>query len=163
MSPTFLSTLLRDYLADPDSITAGIPNDATLRKQSLSDTALGKPPRVLIAVEIDNEKKHPKKAIFAVAILLTVEHKAEARAQAETWMTKIKDRIVEAIAVGEGEPSVPFSVLAAWIDANRTEQQRTGWQIRQMRLFSSEEQYDVDDDTKTFTLSLPMRVTVHLA
>jgi hypothetical protein len=46
MTTTFLSELLRDFLSDAASITAGVPANNVLKKQALSDSKLAKPPRL---------------------------------------------------------------------------------------------------------------------
>lgn len=150
MTPTFLSTLLRDYLADDASITAGVPSNTLLKKQSLTDTKLAKPPRLLVAVDADPENKHASKIIFVVAVVITAEAALDVRATTEAWMKAVRLRLADRQS------------LANWIQANRTDEQRTGWQIRKLRLFASEEDFGIDEETKTYSLSLPMRLTVHL-
>lgn len=150
MTPTFLSTLLRDYLADDASITAGVPSNTLLKKQSLTDTKLAKPPRLLVAVDADPENKHASKIIFVVAVVITAEAALDVRATTEAWMKAVRLRLADRQS------------LANWIQANRTDEQRTGWQIRKLRLFASEEDFGTDEETKTYSLSLPMRLTVHI-
>lgn len=150
MTSTFLSTLIRDYLAHADSLAAGVPTDALLKKQSLSDTKLAKPPRLLVAVDPDPEKKHADKIVFVIAVVITAEASINVRATTEAWMKAVRLRMDDRQA------------FANWIQANRTDEQRTGWQIAKLRLFASEEDFSADDETKTYSLSLPMRLTVHL-
>lgn len=150
MTPTFLSTLLRDYLADDASITAGVPSNTLLKKQSLTDTKLAKPPRLLVAVDADTENKHASKIIFVIAVVITAEAVLDVRATTEAWMKAVRLRLADRQS------------LANWIQANRTDEQRTGWQIRKLRLFASEEDFGTDEETKTYSLSLPMRLTVHI-
>jgi len=78
-------------------------------------------------------------------------------------MKKIRERIMaERAPLDEGEKSWPGEAFAEWIDANRTEEQRGGWKISKLRVFATDEVFATEDDTKTFTLRLPMRLTVHL-
>lgn len=155
MTTTFLSELFRDYLSDSASVAAGVPANNLLKKQALSDTKLAKPPRLLVVADPDPEKKHPNKIIFDCAIVITVESGIHARATTEGWMKAIRERIMQ------GE-NYPLQVLAAWIQANRTEGQRTGWQMVRIRLFATDEDFAVEDDTKTYSISLPMKVTVRI-
>jgi hypothetical protein len=155
MTSTFFSDLFRDYLAHADSIAAGVPANNVLKKQSLTDTKLAKPPRLLINLDPDPEKKHPKKIVFDASIVITVESGINARATTEGWMKAIRERIVQ------GE-TYPFQVLQTWIQANRTEGQRTGWQIARLRIFASDEDFASEDDTKTYSLSLPMKLTIRI-
>lgn len=150
MTSTFLSALVRDYLAHADSIAAGVPTDAVLKKQSLNDVKLAKPPRLLVAVDLDAEKKHRDKIVFVLAIVITAESSIHARATTESWMKAVRLRMQDQQS------------LANWIQANRTVQQRTGWQIARLRLFASEEDFSAEDEMKTYSLSLPMRLTVYL-
>lgn len=163
MTSTFLSALIRDYLADAGSLAAGVPDNTVLKKQALTDTKLAKPPRLLVAVDTDPEKKHEQKIVFVCAVVITVESGINARATTEGWLKKIRERITaERADLEEGETSWPGEAFAAWIDANRTEEQRAGWKIVRLRLFASEEDFAVEDETKTYSLSLPLRLTVHL-
>lgn len=163
MTSTFLSDLIRDYLAHADSVATGVPGNDVLKKQSLSDTRLAKPPRLLVAVEPDPEKKHASKIVFVCAIVITAEIVKDARATIEGWMTSVRNRI----EWGHADPKVrkdgvPFATFNQWVLANRTEEQRAGWRFVKGRLFASEEDYSADDDTKTYSLSVPLRFTVHL-
>lgn len=163
MTSTFLSDLIRDYLAHADSIAAGVPGNDVLKKQSLSDTRLAKPPRLLVAVEPDPEKKHASKIVCVCAIVITAEIVKDVRATTEAWMKAVRERLTaKRVPLAEGETSWQGEALAAWIDVNRTEEQRAGWKIARMRLFASEEDFAVEDETKTYSLSLPVRFTVHL-
>jgi hypothetical protein len=156
MTSTFVTDLFRDYLSSPESITAGVPSNAALKKRSLSDLKLAAPPRLEIDAVLDPEKKHPLKAVFIITLTITVDLDESARSNAETWMQVIRDRIKE------GE-DFEFQTLSAWIQANRTEEQRTGWQIMRLRLFEADETIDTEAEMKTFSLSLPLTLTVRRA
>jgi hypothetical protein len=156
MTSTFFSDLFRDFLSAAASISAGVPANDVLKKQSLSDAKVAKPPRLLVNVDPDPERKHPNKIVFDASIVITVESGIHVRATTEAWMRAIRERLVE------GE-DYPFQVLEAWIQANRTEQQRTGWQIARLRLFASDEDFANEDEMKTYSLSLPIRLTIRLS
>lgn len=163
MTPTFLSTLIRDFLAHAESIAAGVPADTVLKKQSLSDTKLAKPPRLLVAVDADPEKKHADKIVFVIAVVITAETSINVRATTEAWMKAVRNRIEWGHAnLATHQDGIRFQTFQNWIQANRFDAERTGWQIAKLRLFASEEDFSADDETKTYSLSLPMRLTVYL-
>jgi hypothetical protein len=134
-----------------------------LKKRALSDAKVGKPPTLTMEVSLDGENKHPQKMLFEVHALLKAESGITPRTTAEEWMQKIRARMVaERAPLEEGEKSWPGEAFAAWIDEHRTEEQRAGWKIARLRVFPTDEVFATEDDTKTFTLRLPMRLTVHL-
>lgn len=160
---SFVSTLVCDYLKHADSIAAGVPGNDVLKKLSLSDTKLLSPPRLLVNAEVDTENKSASKIIFLVDLVITVDAGPNNRAQAETWMAAVRNRIRS----GHADPTVrkdgcPFFTFSQWIVANRTEQQRTGWQIAKMRILPGDEAFESSDETKTYSISCPLHITVHI-
>lgn len=155
MTPIFFAEIFRDYLADPASATAGVPSARTTEHpgyvafQCISDPELKAAPRVFINCAPDPEGKHPKKTVFLIELGLTVELSDSARQQAETWMRAIRARLLNRIAFG------------TWINEHRTDEQRTDWSIRKLRLFQADEGFSADGDTDTYILSVPARLTVH--
>lgn len=155
MTPVFCSELFRDYLAHADSIADGVPADDVLKKQALSDTKVAAPPRLFIPVKADPEKKHPRKLIYEVHIVIDAEVGVTDRDTVDGWARTIRARIVK------GE-DYPFQVFETWIQANRTEQQRTGWQIQRLRVFSSEDDFSVDKEMNIFSVIVPMKITLRV-
>lgn len=152
MTLTFASDLVRDFLSTAESVAAGVPANNLVKKQSLSDLKVAPPPRLVVEVkEEPSETPSQRKSTLLFSLMLTCETKAGNRAQAETWMLKIRRRM-------QDRPT-----FAAWIVANRTTEQRTGWQIRSLRVYQAEEDFESEDEDKTFTLALPMRLTLRIA
>ncbi len=158
MTPVFVSDLFRDYLAHADSITAGVPADSVLLKQSLSDPKVGAPPRLVVEVETDSKLPHPKKRLFNVHLLITAESRTTtgdtahgtSRDTAETWLDAIRRRLANQTA------------FAAWIAANRTIEEPPAWQISKLAMFAVSEEFGVDATDLTFTLKLPCKLTAVL-
>ncbi len=155
MTPVFCSELFRDYLAHADSIADGVPADDVLRKQALSDLKVAAPPRMLVAVKSDPEKKHTTKLIYEVHIVIDAEVAGTDRDTVDGWARTIRARI-------EKGTDYRFQVLESWIQANRTEQQRTGWQIERLRLFPSEDDFSVEKEMNMFSVIIPMRLTMRV-
>lgn len=155
MTPVFCSELFRDYLAHEDSIADGVPADDVLKKQALSDTKVAAPPRLFIPVKADPEKKHPLKLIYEVHIVIDAEVGVTDRDTVDGWARAIRARIVKGT-------DYPFQVFEAWVQANRTEQQRTGWQIQRIRMFGSEDDFSVDKEMNIFSVIVPMKITLRV-
>jgi len=56
MNLTLCSDLFRDFFAHADSIAAGVPANDVVKKRSLSDTKVGKPPTLMIEVSLTGEQ-----------------------------------------------------------------------------------------------------------
>ncbi len=162
MTPSFCSDLFRDYLSDAASITAGVPDNTALRKQSISDLRKAKAPRLLVAVQADPEKKHPSKLIYDVHVVIEAELAITPRATVEQWANIIRARIEWGNIVPASADADRFDSLSAWIQANRTTEQRTGWQIEKLRVFPSEDSYNNDGETQCYSIIVPMKLTLRV-
>lgn len=156
MNATDVSQLLVDYLSHADSIAAGVPDNDALRKRSIAAHKEPRPPSLLIHAALTPDNRAIGKAVFD----LTLELKApvgkveETRPQLEAWMKAIKDRIRERAE----EDGPEYQVFADWVQANRTELERTGWQIAQLKLLESEEEFKADEET--LSLGSPAMLTL---
>lgn len=165
MTPAFVSELFRDYFADAASISAGVPDNTTLIKQAITDAKVAKPPRLMVAVKLNSEKSNNAKQIFDIDLVLSAEQGKtlvegeSTRATLEAWAELLRARLEEHDA-GAGEER--FHVFAEWIQDNRTEEQRTGWQINKLRLFPSEGGFEIEPDEKLEHVRVPLALTVHI-
>lgn len=162
MTPSFCSELFRDFLADDASLAAGVPDNTTLVKQAISDNIKARPPSLFVAVRADAEKKHPSKLIYDVQIVIDAEVGLTARETVEAWALAIRNRIDWGAQAVADQDDTRFETLAAWIQANRTENQRTGWQIEKLRVFPSEDDYNAENGTATLSLVIPMKLTLRV-
>ena len=119
----FVANLIRDFLADEDSIAAGVPNDATLPKvvmDNAKDPAL--PSIVVAAKEVEN--RGPRRTIDVQVLLLTrlkagdvgaaVSTQFTTRTQAGEWLEAIDHRLRS------------YQALKTWIEA-LPDERRIGW------------------------------------
>jgi len=153
MTAHLLAKIIRDYLADPDSITAGVP-DITM--QHMDETTMAAPPRLLVRAAADEEAKFSTKVVFVLNIDLTIEDGIEnQRSILQGWMAAIRARMLDGEHF-EGE------TLAAWIDEEVSEELREGWKIAKMRLYPGQEGASQDEAVRLAILSQEVRFTVHL-
>lgn len=156
MNATDVSQLFVDYLSHADSISAGVPDNDTLRKRSLADHRQPRMPFLVVDVALSQDARAFGKALFDVSFQLLAEpgDGSLSRPQLEAWLTAIKARIRQRAA----DDGPEYQVFANWVQANRTEAERTGWQIAQLKLLPSEDSFRADDDA--FTLSSPALLTL---
>jgi hypothetical protein len=79
----------------------------------------------------------------------------QTRGQLETWMRAIKARIRQPAE----EDGPEFQTFADWIQANRTDAERTGWQIAQLRVLGSEEDFGTEGED-LLKLGCPAQLTL---
>lgn len=119
----FIANLIRDYLADEDSIAAGVPNNETLPKVVM-DTAKDPdmPSIVVAAKEVGN--RGPRRTIEVQVLLLTrlkagdvgaaVSDQFTTRAAASAWLEKIDERLRNKSALKTYIEALPDESRVGW-------------------------------------------------
>lgn len=84
----FFATLYRDYLAHADSITAGVPADATLPKNAMGENITHNPPVLLLAAMEQDGSTTARKTILLNVRLRTIVKAATGGASVGTHTTE---------------------------------------------------------------------------
>lgn len=118
----FIAQLLRDYLADEDSIAAGVPDEDTLPKVVMDTAKDPDLPSIVVAAK-EIESRGPRRTLDVQVLLLTRLKAASGaassaefttRAAAAAWLEKIDERLRNKTA------------LRAYIEA-LPDESRDGW------------------------------------